>query len=166
MKIKYIIIPAAAIGLIGTATLLGVSAAQAEDIADEPPPIVQMIAEHFNLDQDEVASVFQQERETRRQEHLDNLVEDGVLTEEQRDLLEAKQDEMKEERDAIRDADLTPEEQHDAMQELHDEMETWAEENGIDLPMEGFGPRGGMHEGFGEGDGMMHHGYESESEAE
>jgi hypothetical protein len=162
MKIKYLLIPAAAIGIISAGTLIGANAAQAEDMADEPPPIVQRIAEAFGLDQNEVAAVFEEERQERHQEHLDNLVEDGVITEEQRTLLEEKQEEMRAEREAIRDADLTSEERHDAMEELRNEMETWAEENGIDLPMQGFGPMGGRKGGPGEG--MMHHGYETEAD--
>lgn len=153
MTSKQLLAIMAIVGIVGTGSLIGISQVQAAESLDDYPPIVQKIAETFNLDPDEVENVFDQDREDRRDEHLDAMVEEGTLTQEQRDLLEAKQEEMREAREEIRIKDLTQEERREAMQETHEQMEDWAEENGIDIPF--LGPRGGMgmHEGYGEGYG-------------
>ena len=141
-------------GLFGVATAVGYSQVSAADSLDGYPPLVQTIAEAFNLDPDEVENVIDQDREDREQEHLDALVEDGTLTEEQRAELENMHDTMRDRREELRDTDMTPEGRHEAMEELRAEMDTWAEENGIDLPH--LGPRRGMGIGGGMGERHMH----------
>jgi phosphoketolase len=153
MTSKQLLTIMAVVGIVGTGSLIGLSHVQAADSLDDYPPMIQKIAETFNLDPEEIENMFDQDREERQEEHLEAMVEEGTLTQEQRDLLEAKHEEMRDARDKIRNSELTQEERHEAMQEIHEEMETWAQETGIDLPH--LGPRGGMgmHEGYGEGYG-------------
>ena len=129
------------------------------------PPIAQKIAERFNLNVGDVEDVFDEQRDERRAdryayftERLDDLVEEGTLTEGQREELiemhETKQDAMQELRG------LEPEQRRSRMQEMHEEMKAWAEGEGIDLPIigpmgEGFG-KGFKGEGFREGMHKMH----------
>lgn len=82
----------------------------------------QVLAEKLGVDQEEVSGAFQEMREERRQkmremaeERLNQAVEDGVLTEDQKQALLDKKAEMQNQR-----------EQHKA------EMQSWFEENGID----------------------------------
>lgn len=84
---------------------------------------VQEFSERFNLDQSEVEQYFEEKRaekqqmkQERKSQKLDALVENGTLTQEQREALEAKLIEH-----------------HEEVRALHEELKTWAEENGIDL---------------------------------
>jgi len=121
--------------------------------------IVEKIAEKFNLDKNEVQAVFDEEHEERQQlmqqkqeNRLDEFVDDGTITEEQKNLIIEKHEEMQANREANRDLD--PEERHEAMEQEREEFENWAEENGIDLSLIGpfGGPKGkGMGIGMGQG---------------
>lgn len=152
-------IAATTLGVVGA---FGISHAYAQDAKDGTAPlIVQNLAKAFGVSEDEVQTIFENTREQRKDEHLDALVEDGTLTQEQRDTLEAKQEEMQTKRKEIMDQSMTAKERHEALQDLHDEFETWAEEQGIDLSeigpgfggKLGRGPRGGGMMG-GSGDEM------------
>lgn len=129
------------IPLLGLTALLAFGAYQVKTVkADENntyPPMVQRLAERFNLNQDEVETVFdeerqgrQQEMKERREERLDQAVSDGVITEEQKTSIVNKWQEIENEREAHRQ-----------------EMQAWFEEQGIDhdalMQYGGFGPHGG-----------------------
>lgn len=127
------------------------------------PPIVQKLAEKFNLDVSQVEDVFDEDRDERRAdmyahfaERLNDSVTDGSITEEQKNAILAKHEEIQNQMEEL--SGLEPEERRTKMQEIHDEFQSWAESEGIDLaligPMGGFGPHG-MKGGFGEG---FHHG--------
>lgn len=86
------------------------------------PPMIQKIIESFNLNQNEVENVLnqakeetQQERQQLRTHNLDQAVEDGVLTNEQKEALENKWQERKSE-----------------MEQHREEMSKWMEEQNID----------------------------------
>lgn len=99
--------------------------------------MAQQIANKFGLQQDEVQSVFddfaaqrQQEMQTQREEHqaqaqqqlsdsLDQAVSDGKITQEQKQLILDKHNQLQE------DAQTR-------MQNQHDELVQWAQDNGID----------------------------------
>lgn len=158
---KRVILPVAAVAILGLGTLgAGVVYAQATD--GDYPPIVERIAEAFNLNVTEVQAVFaeerqerQQEMEAQREEHLAELVESGDLTQAQADALAAKQEEHRAAMDELRDSGVTGDERHEAMESLRADFEAWAEENGIslDLLQGPKGPRGGEF-GGGRGEGM------------
>lgn len=97
--------------------------------------VIDKLVERFNLNTDEVESVFteiQQERQqemlNRFAERLNQAVEDAVITTEQKQALLVKQGEMMEKREQLRV-----------------EWQTWADESGIDfekLREYGMGPCG------------------------
>lgn len=123
----------------------------------------ERLAEKLGVSVESVETALDETRAEGREEHLDRAVENGVLTEDQKVLVEQKSEEVKSEIDAIRESDMTLEEQRDAMHEVMDSTRTWAEEN--DIPagmvngggMMGRGARGGIKGegmgGFG-GEGM------------
>ncbi len=116
------------------------------------PPLVQKIADRFNLNVSDVEEVFDEEKDERRAEmfalfadRLDEIVSEGKLTEAQKEAILDKHEEMQDKMEGLKD--LTPEERKEKMQEVHDEFKTWAEEQGIDLSL--IGPFGhGFKHGF------------------
>jgi len=142
------------LALVGT-TLVGVGMAgrvMAQE-ANYYPPVISTLAERFGLSEDEVKDAFDEIRaenqammQTRHEERLQEAVNAGVITEEQKQLILDKQEEMRAQNQERR-------------QEHQAEMEAWASENGIDLTaMHEYmgGPRG-MGQGMGEGIGRMMH---------
>jgi molecular chaperone DnaK (HSP70) len=155
MKNKTLMAAAAttlAVGTLGVVGALGITQAYAQEVEDgEAPLIIQNLADAFGVSEDAVKEVFEATREERQDNRLDELVEDGTLTQEQRDALEAKQDEHRDQMKEIKDSDMTDEEKKEAIESLRDEMETWMEEQGIDIDdirpersEGGKGMRGGM----------------------
>ena len=108
----------------------------------------EQLIERFNLDPGEVGEVIDETREERHQEmevrfeeKLNEAVEEGKITEEQKELILEKKTEMTEKREELRN--LPQEEKREAMIELRQEMKNWAEENDIDLRMlSGYGLKG------------------------
>jgi hypothetical protein len=103
--------------------------------------LVDRIAERFNLDQNEVNQVvdeFRQERKAemknRGAERLNQAVEDGQITQDQKEMIEQKREEHQSEIQ-----DLSPEVRWQEKNEHREEMHDWAEENNIDIPL-GNGP--------------------------
>ncbi|MGD9129925.1 MAG: hypothetical protein PVJ09_05555 [Candidatus Woesebacteria bacterium] len=147
MKIKKIILPGLGLALATVVAFTSVNAAQAQGPADNArESLVQRIAERFGLNQEEVQSVFDEERaehqqamQARLEEKLGQAVTDGKITAEQKDAILAKHAEMQSKREALKD--LSPEERKAKMQEFHQEMKTWAEENGIALSSFALGRR-------------------------
>lgn len=166
MKTKVLFLTTA----LALLTLVGVTTAtsiRAEEMGNYPP-IIQKLVERFNLNPSEVQEVFNQEREERQQrrqeegqtrleERLNEAVQNGDLTEEQKQLLLNKHQELQQERETNREAvqNMTREEHQVAMEAERAELEAWSEENGIDLEDFFFGPMGpkGGHPGFGRGPG-------------
>ncbi|KKK96273.1 hypothetical protein LCGC14_2664410 [marine sediment metagenome] len=97
---------------------------------------------------------------------LDKAVEDGKITETQREELQALMDKKKADHDNMKA--LTPEERRETMETHHNEITKWAEDNNVDLKEilghtseegeeheNGHGPRHGMMgSGRGPGAGM------------
>ena len=130
---KLILITFLAAGVL----VLGTTAVKADETRDYPP-IVQKLVERFGLNEDEVKAVFdenrterKEERQAKHDEKLDQAVSDGVITEEQKQALEAKREEMKPDKGEFRD--LSKEEREVQREAHRGEMESWAEGQGIDL---------------------------------
>lgn len=135
------------------------SAVSAQTDASGEDGIVSKIASTFNLDQDDVKKVFEEdkaahmaEREAKQSESLQKLVDDGTLTAAQKTALEAKFAEQKAEREANKDSkdELSDEERQAQREEKKAAFEAWAEEQGIDLSkLSGImkGERGPGHKG-------------------
>lgn len=120
--------------------------------------IVQKIADKFGLNKDEVQKVFDEERTARQaemqvklEERLAQAVTDGKITDAQKTLILNKHKELQEERGTKRQnwQNLTREQRKTQMESKKAELETWTNQNGID--MEYFQFRIGMkgHGGFG-----------------
>lgn len=148
---------ATAIGLSGVAGIGAVSAQNDSATGDPMSGLVDKLVSKFNLDKEEVQSVFNEareeheaQREKQQGEHLQALVDDGTITEAQKTAIEAKIKEMKEEREANKDSfkDLSGDERRAKMEEKRTELESWAQEQGLDLSklrgilMGGRGPGG------------------------
>ena len=124
------------------------------------PPIVQKIADKFNLNVSEVAGVFDEERDERRAEmfayfaeHLNDLVAEGKLTEEQKEAVLDKHEELQSSMEGL--GGLSREERKAKMLEVHNSFKSWAEEQGIDLSS--IGPfKFGFHQKGGDGSGFHH----------
>lgn len=75
------------------------------------------------------------DRQQMEEERLTKLVSEGKITEEQKSLILAKEEEMEAARQAQMESEteLTEEERKAAMEEEQAELRKWAEENGIDM---------------------------------
>ncbi|HUW22360.1 MAG TPA: hypothetical protein VMW41_06890 [Candidatus Bathyarchaeia archaeon] len=157
MNAKTIIIPTLVLALLGFVGY-GTAKAFAANGNGNYPPIIDKLVERFGLNREEVQKVFDEERTQRQQqmqanfeERLNQAVSEGKITEEQKKAIIAKKAEMQAECEGFKDLSL--EERKTKMEEYKKEMESWAQENGIDLslipmflgrgPHRGFGGRGG-----------------------
>lgn len=152
-------IPAIALTVFSIAGVVGIESTFAQE-DDGRSSIIEKIASTFNLSEDEVQNVFDEHREERQAERqaekeakLDELVSEGKLTEDQKNLIIAKMEERRAEKQENREEfqNMSREERREAKETHKAEMEAWFEENGIDqdLLKEVFGKegkhRGGKH---------------------
>jgi len=140
------------------AGFFAVKQVKAEDSGAEYPLIVQRLIAKFNLDGDEVENVFAEVREERQvqmqarfEERLTQLVDEGSLTEEQRQAIIAKRQQLRQESQDWQN--LSKEERHELMEQHRDEMQNWADEQGIDVSLV-FANHHGGEKGFGPGHGL------------
>jgi len=115
-------------------TGVGISYAQTNGNSGSGPLITKLV-EKFNLDKSEVEQVFKENREerqdqmqTRHQEMLEQAVKDGKITEEQKNMLMEKREEMRKGME-----NLSWDERQGQRAKHRQEIHNWAEENGIDL---------------------------------
>ena len=135
MKKKIILPSILALSILVVGILAsGVSAKDASNY----PPIVQKIAEHFNLDVSEVEEVFDEERDERRAEsfarfadRLDDLVFEGKLIESQKEEILDKHEEMQDAMEEIKN--LPAGERRKKMQTLREGFKNLLEKSGLDL---------------------------------
>lgn len=166
MKKRQMIFVLLVLGLVAVGTVFGATliAVAAEDGADYPP-IIQALADRFDLNPDDVKEVFDERHEAKhgemQQRHegkLDGAVEAGTLTEEQKDELLQKMSEFRSKMEEQKD--LSPAERFEAMKEHKEELKTWADENDVDLGLLGGCGQGsrakmGRHMGRGMGHGSL-----------
>jgi len=154
MKISKSMLAAGVVTTITAASIMGIGAASAQ--SNSGNNIVDKIATKFSLNRDEVQSVFDEQHDEKKAKHeqrqatrLQELVDNGTITANQKTALEAKRTEMESKRDALKDQNLTREEIRTQMESTRIEFEAWAKDQGIDLGAirpEGMG-RGGQHRG-------------------
>ena len=163
MTTKQLALTVAVAGILSFASVLGVQSVFADETASNNPmsSLVEEIAQRFNLNQDEVQAVFDEHRdemhtqmEARLEDRLQQAVDDGEITSEQKDKIIAKLQELRDQSQANHEAmqDLTMEERHQAMEQQRDELEQWAQDNDILLEYLRVGFGGHGHHG---GPGMM-----------
>lgn len=151
---KAVVAALAVAGVTGFGIASSSALAQETEGKNPMSSLVQKITQKFNLNQDEVQAVFDEDR----QEHqaamqaqfmskLDQAVAEGKLTSTQRDLIMAKREELQANREASKDSlkDLTEAERRTKMKAERAVLQTWAEENGIDLTYLMMGHPGGRH---------------------
>lgn len=116
---KKSLLIAGAVTTLGLATTLGVGA-YAMGGGSQNNELVTKVAQRFNLNEADVRAVFNEykdsERKARTSERLQELVDEGKITLEQKTLIENK----------LKELEAT----HDQERE---ELEAWAKEKGIDL---------------------------------
>ncbi|HWB39499.1 MAG TPA: hypothetical protein VG604_04675 [Candidatus Saccharimonadales bacterium] len=144
---------------VGGVSGLGVVSAATNDSATSDNPmssLVDAIASKFHLNKSDVQAVVhadrqqhEAEREKRQAAELDKLVTDGKLTSSQKDLIVAKQAEVKTFMDSLKDKSET--DRRTAMKTERTQLEAWAKQNNLPaadlrfvLPFGPGGP-GGMH---------------------
>jgi hypothetical protein len=139
MNVK-IIIPALVLAILGLGAY-GVSQVYAGESSDQYLPIVQRLSEKLGVSEEKVEASFDEMRaekqvqmQARFEERLDQMIEDGDLTQEQKQAILDKHQEL----------------QTKYLQE-REELKVWAEENGIDLKNVFFGPHCPKGQGFGQG---------------
>lgn len=154
MKKKSITLAVLAVPAIAAMMYLGVGMASAEGNGED---LAARIATKFNLNQAEVEQVFEEHREERDAERqqdvsdrLQERVDSGEITAEQKTLIENKLKEMENTREELRDQDLSREEIQTKMKAMREELKTWTESN--DLELEDVMPfgMGKGHGGMGE----------------
>lgn len=152
MKSRNIILPAIALALGGGILLAGT---QVSAIGYGPGnnTLITKLAQAFGKSEDEVQAVFNQLHEDQMAEHqqqvntkLDDAVAQGTITEAQKQLILAKQEELRADKQADLEnwQNLTPEERRTQMQAHREEMQTWANDNGINLSLLNLGWGKGM----------------------
>ena len=165
---RKIIIPVVLLSGALAVGSLGLTHAYAQDSAGYSP-IVQKIAEKFGLNVSEVQDVFDEARADHHAQMLTNFegrltqaVTDGKITEEQKQKILDKHEEMQAKMYEWKN--LTPEGRREKIKAFHEELKTWAEENEIDFPFlifrglkPGFSTIGGSAFGGGHGGMMFEH---------
>ena len=156
---KRIILPTILLaGALAVGTI-GINSVSAQDNSSYPP-IVQKLAERFGLSQTDVQEVFDEARAdhhaqmlTNFEDRLNQAVSDGKITEDQKQLILDKHEEIQAKMDELQSLD--PQDRREQMQAYHEELQNWAQDNNIDLPLFGFGS--GFARGFKMGHqmGMM-----------
>jgi len=147
---KKIIVPTLTLALIGGLGIFGANRTYAQNNANLSP-MIEKLAEKFNLNKDEVTNfvqeqrqVFQQEHNTQLEEKINSYVADGKLTEEQKNALLEKLSERQNNRPNT--YGMLREEKQKAMEQYRTEFENWAKDNGIDLSILDLGKFGFGHE--------------------
>lgn len=134
------------LGILMLAGILWTGKAMTVRAVESNQSIVDRLVVRFNLNQDEVKGVFNEEQQERQQKmqaekesRLDEAVKDGAITAEQKEALLKKEAEWQEKN-----------------KQLMEERQKWMEESGIDFEKlasyrVGFGGPGGMRGGPGFG---------------
>lgn len=154
-----------AVATVGATGFVIADKANAQSLGDHQEGLVSRIAKKFNVPETDVKGVFEADmaekdssRSADMSARLQVLVDNKTITVEQKALIEAKFAEMKQQREAERDADknLTQAERSEKHAAAKVALEAWAKENGIDLSeldglfMHGRGGHGHNDEGGSE----------------
>lgn len=149
---KKVLAPAVVSAAVIALGVVGVNAVSAQDVTY--PPIVQKLADKFNLNPADVQDAFNEISDERYadmmatlEQRLDTAVADGKITEDQKNAIIAKHNEIHEQMQSMKG--LTPEERKQQMQKIRDDLKTWAQDNGITIDLGRFGLLGrGWARGF------------------
>jgi hypothetical protein len=158
VKNKVLLPAVLGIAVIG-GTLLGSGVINAQTASNGNTSLVQKVAQRFGLNQADVQAVFDQDKQEHRaqmnakyEQRLSQLVTDGKITEAQKQLILAKYKELEANKQSMMQnmKNLTPEQRKSVMDQQRQDIQSWAQQNNIDLkylmPM-GFSGKG--YSGFG-----------------
>ncbi len=148
----FLVVSLLMVGFLSTSSITAADAAAY-------PTIIERLSSKFNLNKDDVQGVFEEVRDEHQAQmyaswadRLDDLVSEGKITEEQKQAILDKQNEIHDQIEALKNQNLTPEERKTKAKEIHDALVNWANEKGIDLaligPNMGFGFRRGFKAGM------------------
>lgn len=162
-------------GGIGLTSVASVSAHQANG-GNRADSLASRIATKFNLNKDEVKTeieaqhkenhqAMEAEMKQKREEHLQKLVDQSKITEEQKTAIIAKQDEIHTKMEELRNNGKTKRENKEAAKAIHEDFKTWAKSQNINLKdihpnFKGKGPKR-MHR-----DGKMDNGEDAPMDAQ
>lgn len=155
-------VTALVVTVLGVALLTSNASAQTPTGTQDPmSTIVQKIADKFGLKKEDVQAVFDQvhqehhaQMQIRMEEKLTKAVQDGKITEAQKQAILKKFAEIKNNKpDPQAFQNMTDEQRKQAMEQKRSEFESWAKENGITLSTlqevmghgKGFGIKGMWH---------------------
>ena len=158
---KKTLLTVVAVSLLSGSLVVATNAyAQTSTPANNPmSTLVQQIADKFHVNKADVQAVFDQNRqdmqskmEANYEAKLDQLVKDGKINAQQKQLLLDKHKQLQSEMQSNRanDKNLTPAERKAQIDKERQDITAWAKQNGVDakyLMMMGPGMRG--HRGFG-----------------
>lgn len=120
MKANKPALLAAAVATLGVATLMGANTVSAQTTGDS---LIDKVATRFNLNRDEVEQAFEEYQDERHEErmkdvaeYLQEKVDAGSITAEQKTLIETKLAEMHDEHEADREA-----------------LQQWADDNDVSM---------------------------------
>lgn len=152
MKVKKTGLAALTVGVVSLG-VVGATQIKAQEVQPfrGPDTLIQKIAQRFNLNQDDVKKVFDEERSSMEANHqkriedkLNQAVTEGKITAEQKAALLTKLQQMKASHDLAQN--LTPEQRKAQMQSAQQDLKSWADQNGINLQdLMIFGFKGKMH---------------------
>ena len=143
---KKLLTVAGLLATVGVAGVLGLSSVSAEETTDSKSDpmssLVDKIASKFNLKEEEVQAVFDEHKDEMQAKHkskieerLNTAVSEGKLTQDQKNKILAKLEELKNDRpDKSELENKSPEEIKALMEQKRSELEAWAEQN--DIPKE------------------------------
>lgn len=157
---KKIILPAAVL-LIAGAVFSG-TAAYAQGNQNGQGNMVQELAQKLGIDESKVQTAFDEirtehknEMQAQFTERLNQAVTDGKLTEDQKNQIIEKHEELQTQRETDREKveNMTKKERKAYMESRREAMQKWAAAQGIDMqnllgPAGGRGPGSGMHGGM------------------
>ena len=145
---------------VGAAGLLGINqVASAQSGSNQYTGLIQKIAQTFNLDQNKVQAVFdqyrqeqqaslQQKRQQQIEDRLSQAVQQGKLTNEQKQAILDELAALKSKYNPDSLKNMTPDQRKQAFQNEQAEIKSWTQSHGIDVSylMRGFGM--GRHDGW------------------
>jgi hypothetical protein len=159
---QKILVSAAAIlglGVFTVAGLAGLNLVMAATTGSGYTDIVVNLAKKFNLNQADVAQVFQDTQTERISSRLDEAVTNKTITAAQKTLILQKRTEVQKQVEDINNQSLTAEARRTALQKVATDLRTWATANNIPANLTGLimgGNGGGRGMGGPEmGGGMM-----------
>ncbi len=141
---RYILLPIAMLGLVAVLAWSATDKVSAFNEQNRHGDFAAVIAQKFGLDQSAVEETIEefhqqemelrhQEMESRMEERLQRAVSERNLTETQMQAILEKHDEMYERMQELHEQDLSPEDMREMRADIREEVQTWAEEQGIDF---------------------------------